>query len=62
MEQKVKFIIIGLVGFCIMCLFLFIQAASQQQRLLRESNDLKADNTVLMSRAADSGSGPSRSL
>ena len=51
MEQKVKFIIIGLVGFCIVCLFLFIQASSQQQRLLRESNDLKAENTTLMSRA-----------
>ena len=51
MEQKTKFIIIGLVGFCIVCLFLFIQAASQQQRLVRESNDLKTENTVLTNRA-----------
>jgi len=51
MEQKTKFIIIGLVGFCIICLFLFIQANSQQQRLLRESNDLKAENTSLLSKA-----------
>jgi chromosome segregation ATPase len=51
MEQKIKFIIIGLVGFCIVCLFLFIQATSQQQGLLRESNDLKTENTVLLNRA-----------
>jgi chromosome segregation ATPase len=51
MEQKIKFIIIGLVGFCIVCLFLFIQAASQNQGLLRESNDLKTENTALMKKA-----------
>ena len=51
MEQKTKFIIIGLVGFCIVCLFLFMQAISQQQRLLRESSDLRTENTALMSRA-----------
>ncbi len=47
MDKKTKFIIIGLVGFCIVCLFLFMQAASQQQKLLKESNDLKTENTVL---------------
>jgi len=52
MEQKIKFIIIGLVGFCMVCLFLFIQASSQQQKLLRESNDLKTENTALVSRAS----------
>lgn len=51
MEQKVKFIVMGLVGFCIVCLFLFMQATSQQQKMLRENNDLKTENTVLMSRA-----------
>ena len=51
MEQKIKFIIIGLVGFCVVCLFLFIQAASQQQMMLRENNELKAESTVLISRA-----------
>lgn len=51
MEQKVKFIVMGLVGFCIVCLFLFMQATSQQQKLLRENNDLKTENTVLISRA-----------
>jgi len=52
MEQKIKFIIIGLVGFCIICLFLFMQAASQQQRLLRESNDLKTENAALVGKAS----------
>jgi len=51
MEQKIKFIIIGLVAFCVVCLALFIQAAGQQQKLLRESRDLKTENTVLMNRA-----------
>ncbi|MCX5699639.1 MAG: hypothetical protein NTX01_08070 [Candidatus Omnitrophica bacterium] len=51
MEKKMKFIIIGLLGFCIVCLFLFIQAASQQQRLFRERNDLKTENTSLVSMA-----------
>ncbi|MCX5693660.1 MAG: hypothetical protein NT014_00775 [Candidatus Omnitrophica bacterium] len=51
MEQKIKFIIIGLVGVCVVCLLLFIQAFSQQQRLLRESNDLKTENTALVSKA-----------
>jgi chromosome segregation ATPase len=51
MEQKIKFIIIGLIGFCIICLFLFVQAASQQQKLIRESNDLKNENTALVSKA-----------
>ena len=51
MEQKIKFFIIGLIIFCIVCLFLFMQAASQQQKLLRENNDLKTENTVLLNRA-----------
>ncbi len=51
MEAKIKFIIMGLIGFSMACLFLFMQAASQQQRLLRESNDLKTENTVLVSKA-----------
>ena len=50
MGQKTKFIIIGLVGFCIVCLFLFIQAVSQQKVLLRESNVLKSENTALLSK------------
>ncbi|MDD5130127.1 MAG: hypothetical protein PHS66_03625 [Candidatus Omnitrophica bacterium] len=52
MEQKIKFIIIGLAGFCLLFVFLFIQASSQQQKLLRESNDLKTENTALMGKAS----------
>ena len=47
MEQKTKFIIIGLAGFSLVCLFLFIQATSSQQMLVRERNDLKSENTAL---------------
>jgi chromosome segregation ATPase len=47
MEHKTKFIIIGLAGFSLVCLFLFIQATSSQQMLIRERNDLKSENTAL---------------
>ncbi len=50
MEQKTKFIIIGLIGFSVVCLFLFMQATNQQQTLLRESNDLKSENATLLSK------------
>jgi len=50
MEQKAKFIIIGLIVFSVVCLFLFMQATNQQQTLLRESNDLKSQNTTLQSK------------
>jgi len=52
MEKKVKFIIIGLIGFSIALFFLFIQAASQQQSLLKENNDLKIENTSLVNMAS----------
>lgn len=48
MEQKTKFIIIGLIGFSVVCLFLFMQATSSQQLLVRERNDLKSENAVLI--------------
>jgi len=47
MEQKTKFIIIGLIGFSVVCLFLFLQATSSRQLLVRERNDLKSENTTL---------------
>jgi len=50
MEQKTKFIVIGLIGFSVICLFLFMQAANQQQALLREGNDLKSENAALLSK------------
>ena len=50
MEKKIKFIIIGLIGFSVVCLFLFLQATSTQQILMRERNDLKSENTTLNSK------------
>lgn len=47
MEQKAKLIIVGLAIFTLVCLFLFIQASSGKQNLIRERNDLKAENLTL---------------
>ncbi len=48
MEQKTKFIIIGLIGFSVVCLFLFMQAINQQQMLARRANDLRSENSALV--------------
>ncbi|TAM41775.1 hypothetical protein EPN54_01635, partial [bacterium] len=50
MDQKTKLIIIGLIGFSVVCLFLFMQAISSQQMLTRERNDLKSENATLISK------------
>jgi len=47
MEQKAKFIIIGLIGITAVCLFLFMQALVSQQGLTRERDELKAENQTL---------------
>jgi chromosome segregation ATPase len=47
MEQKAKFIIIGLAIFTLVCLFLFLQAIGSRQNLVRERDDLKTENTTL---------------
>ncbi len=41
MEQKSKFIVIGLAGFALICLFLFIQAVSTKESLVQENQSLK---------------------
>ncbi|MFA5149440.1 MAG: hypothetical protein WC937_01240 [Candidatus Omnitrophota bacterium] len=51
MEQKAKLIIVGLAIFTLVCLFLFIQASGGKQGLIRERNDLKAENTALNAKA-----------
>ena len=52
MEQKIKFIIIGLIGFSVICLFFVVQVTSQQQALVREGNDLKSENATLLSKVS----------
>ncbi len=47
MEQKAKFIIIGLIGVAVICFFLFIQSLGVKQQLARERDDLKTENTTL---------------
>lgn len=51
MEQKAKFIIVGLVGLLIVCLFLFIQTLNSKQQLMRERDDLRNENASLSSKA-----------
>lgn len=50
MEQKTKIIIIVLAVAALAGFFLFIQTFSQQQTLVREANDLKSENSVLMNK------------
>lgn len=50
MEQKAKFIIVGLVGLLIVCLFLFIQTLNSKQQLMRERDDLRNENAALSSK------------
>jgi len=47
MEQKAKFIIIGLIGIAVVCAFLFIQALGTNQHLARERDEFKVENTNL---------------
>lgn len=47
MEQKAKFIIVGLIGLLIVCLFLFIQTLNSKQQLMRERDDLRNENASL---------------
>jgi len=52
MENKAKFIIIGLIGGLVACLFLFIQTLNSKQLILRERDDLKEKNASLNSQVA----------
>ena len=47
MERNSKFIIIGLVGATLVCLFLFLNATKSQQVLVRERDELKNENNTL---------------
>ena len=47
MEKKIKLIIIGLIGFSVVCLFLFLQATGSKQLVIRERDDLKSENGTL---------------
>ena len=47
MEKNAKFIIIGLIGLSVICLFLFFSALNSKQQVARERDDLKTENTSL---------------
>jgi len=50
MEQKAKFILIGLIGVSLISFFLYLQALSSRQPLVREKEELKNENTALNSK------------
>ena len=47
MEKNAKFIIIGLIGLSVICLFLFFSALNSKQQVVHERDDLKTENTSL---------------
>lgn len=51
MEDKTKFVLIGLLGVSAVFIFLFIQALTSKQFILRERDDLKKENALLLSKA-----------
>ncbi len=57
MEQKTKFILIGLVGISIIFAFLFIQALSSKQQIKRQRDDLKEENITLGTKVSKLESG-----
>lgn len=50
MEQKLKFILIGLIGVSIIFIFLFIATLTSKQAITRERDDLAKENTSLSSK------------
>jgi len=50
MEQKTKFILIGLIGVSVIMFFLFIQALTSKQTVIRERDNYKAENLSLSSK------------
>lgn len=47
MEQKIKFILIGVAGFAVIFLFLFMQTASSRKQIMRQRDDLIKENSSL---------------
>ena len=53
MENKAKFIIIGLAGVAVIFIFLFMQSLNSKQALQKEKDKLMADNIALAQKAED---------
>lgn len=51
MEQKAKFIIVGLIGVAVIFVFLFLQTFNAKQLVIKERDSLKNENASLTSRA-----------
>ncbi len=52
MESKVKFIIVGLLGFLFISIFVGLQVYSQKEKVARELEQIKADNASLQDAVA----------
>ncbi len=50
MEQKMKFILIGLIGVLLIVAFLYMQTSASKQLIMRERDDLKNENASLSSK------------
>ncbi|MCX5711350.1 MAG: hypothetical protein NT060_05335 [Candidatus Omnitrophica bacterium] len=50
MEQKTKFILIGLAGISVVCFFLFVSTLNSKREVMRQRDDLKTENTSLSSK------------
>lgn len=57
MDQKAKFIIIGLGGVALISFFLFIQALGSKQSIVRQSEELKKENVTLSGKVGKLESG-----
>lgn len=57
MEQKAKFIIVGLIGVVLVSVFLLLQSLSSKQQVIKERDGLRSENASLASRAEKLASG-----
>lgn len=55
MENKLKFIAIGLLGFVLILIFLFTQALTSKQQVIKERDELKSENASLSSKVEKFG-------
>ncbi len=51
MGQKIKFVLVGLIGVAAIFIFLFLQTLNTKQQVVKERDKLKSENTALSKRA-----------
>jgi len=53
MEQKLKFILVGVAGIVLILFFLYLQALTSKQPLIRERDDLKNENASFLGKISE---------